>query len=170
MASELLFRKVIFPDHLPYSLYLHPMPGQYEDMSSFVSGLEKRNIRTIICLTSCDEIARFSPEYLVYVKDETRRCAIEWFPISDFGIPEDTNACVDLARKYAQHLREGEAILVHCRMGIGRTGLFAIVLLMALGIPRIEAEQIIRNAHAAVQTRAQIELIRWAEHILQNSS
>jgi hypothetical protein len=33
-------------------------------------------------------------------------------------------------------------------MGIGRTGLFAIVLLMALGIPRIEAEQIIRNAHA----------------------
>ncbi|HQB99707.1 MAG TPA: tyrosine-protein phosphatase, partial [Methanospirillum sp.] len=64
-------------------------------------------------------------------------------------------------------LKKGESILVHCRMGIGRTGLFGVVLLMAAGIPRIDAEDMIRNAGAGPQTRAQKDLLLWAEHALK---
>lgn len=165
-ASELLFRSVALPKHLPGSLYLHPMPGRYEDFQDFVQELEKRNIHTIICLPCFDEIASISPEYMAFIQDEKRTCTIDCFPISDFGVPNHPDAFLALARKYAECLKAGESLLVHCRMGIGRTGLFATVLLMAAGIPRHDAEKIIRNAGAGAQTRAQTEILLWAEQAL----
>ena len=166
-VSGLLFRKVILPDNLPGSLYLHPMPGRYEDISTFVFEIEKRDIQTIICLPSSDEIACISPEYINLINDEKRTFTIDLFPISDFGVPDKPDAFLKLAKKYAEYLKKGESILVHCRMGIGRTGLFGVVLLMAAGIPRIDAENLIRNAGAGPQTRTQKDLLLWAEHVLK---
>jgi len=162
-ASGLLFRKVALPDHLPGSLYLHPMPGRYEDISTFVSELEKRNIQTIISLPCFDEIASISPEYMALIRDGDRTMTIDCFPISDFGVPDRPDDLLKLAKKYAEHLKKGESILIHCRMGIGRTGLFAVVLLMAAGIPRIKAEKLVRSAGAGPQTRAQTDFLLWAE-------
>jgi len=161
--SGLLFRKVSLPDSLPGSLFLHPMPGRYEEISTFISELENRNIRQIICLPSREEIAEISPGYLAFIKDEERRCAIECFPISDFGIPDCPQTFLDLSKKYAKQLQTGESILVHCRMGIGRTGLFAVTLLMASGLSRKKAIEIIRMSGAEPQTHAQNDLLIWVE-------
>lgn len=166
-ASGLLFRKVTLPDHLPGSLYLHPMPGRYEDICTFISELEKRNIRTVISLPCLDEIASISPDYMDLIRDETRTITIDCFPISDFGVPDRPDDLLKLAKKYAEHLKKGESILVHCRMGIGRTGLFAVVLLMASGIQRTKAEKMVRSAGAGPQTRAQTDFLLWAEQALR---
>ncbi|MCA1915961.1 protein-tyrosine phosphatase family protein [Methanospirillum hungatei] len=166
-AKGLLFRKVALPDHLPGSLFLHPMPGRYEDIGTFLSELEKRNIQTIISLPGFDEIASISPEYMDLIRNEDRAITIECFPISDFGVPERPDDLLKLAKKYAEHLKKGDSILVHCRMGIGRTGLFAVTLLMASGIERSLAEKIVRSAGAGPQTRPQADFLLWAEQALR---
>lgn len=161
--SSLLFRKVSLPEYLPGSLFLHPMPGKYEDIATFEHELKKRNINYIICLPDMDEIAEVSPQYLTYIHKPDREISIECFPISDFGVPEHPEKFLILAKKSSELLIKGESLLVHCRMGIGRTGLFAVILLMTAGVCRVDAEHIIRNAGAGAQTYAQKQIIYWAD-------
>lgn len=103
--SRVLFRKVSLPDSLSGSLFLHPMPGKFEDISTFISELEKQNIRQIVCLPNREEIAGISPGYLAHIKDEQRTCANDCFPRSDFGIPDSPQAFLDLSKKYAKQLQ-----------------------------------------------------------------
>jgi len=70
--------------------------------------------------------------------DTETRCAehgIEYLshPVQDFGPPADGPAFAALALTLKQNVLAGSGIAVHCRAGIGRSGLLAASVLVALG-------------------------------------
>jgi protein-tyrosine phosphatase len=61
------------------------------------------------------------------------------FPIPDYSVPRldaDTVAVID---QLAADVQVGQAIALHCRMGIGRSSLIAASVLTALGLSSSEA-------------------------------
>lgn len=77
---------------------------------------------------------------------------MDWIhlPIRDGGIPEST---FDVTwRKVGQNLRNrcknGERILIHCRGGMGRTGIIAARILIEEGMPPENALSIIRTSRS----------------------
>lgn len=68
------------------------------------------------------------------------------FPIPDRGVPASMQATVSLLRNIANALEEGNSVAVHCRQGIGRSGLIAAGVLVTSGI---SAERAIEAVSAA---------------------
>jgi protein-tyrosine phosphatase len=64
-----------------------------------------------------------------------RRCGIEFtsFPIRDRGVPASLADTVGLVRRLAHAIEAGGTAGVHCRAGIGRSGMIAACIAVALG-------------------------------------
>jgi ADP-ribosylglycohydrolase len=83
-------------------------------------------------------------------------------PVVDGGVPEDVEEVVRVVRAVIASLEGGETVILHCRAGLGRSGLFAGCCLVALGHGADEAIRIVRAARiGAVETPDQS---RFVEH------
>jgi len=134
------FRTVSLAAELPGKLYLHSMPGRYEPLQTAWLEIKRLGITRVICLASLEEIGRRSPDYAKALTEQTLPCRITHFPIADFDAPQDTNEFFLSARSVADSLRHGGNALVHCGAGMGRTGTFAIGVLLALGMCKRSAD------------------------------
>jgi len=56
------------------------------------------------------------------------------FPIPDGGIPASTRQALSLLGNIAAALEQGQNVAVHCRQGVGRSGLVAAGLLVMFGM------------------------------------
>jgi protein-tyrosine phosphatase len=56
------------------------------------------------------------------------------FPIPDRGVPGPVSAAIALMAEVASALKQGKNVAVHCRQGIGRSGLIAAAILSASGV------------------------------------
>ena len=56
------------------------------------------------------------------------------FPIPDLGVPSSREAAFDLLGKLDEALAAGKSVALHCRQGIGRSGLIAASLLVLSGL------------------------------------
>ena len=54
-------------------------------------------------------------------------------PIPDFGVPHRDDNYVSLIRLLCQRLNQGDRILLHCRGGVGRSGMTAAAVRVACG-------------------------------------
>ncbi len=158
-----MFRPVVLSKEIPGRLYLHNMPGRYEAWGDFVAEAERCNIDVIVSLVSDDEIGRKSPLYANAIRSGILGYERVCFPIPDYGVPREQEKFAVFVTRVAELLRSGRTILIHCGAGIGRTGTFAICLLLALGLNHQEAETNIRNAGSHPETNAQRELTSWCE-------
>jgi hypothetical protein len=154
-------RALELPPDVSGRLLLHGMPGRGEPIDAAWSWVRAEAVDGIVCLTGDDEIGARSPAYSAALAAGTVPCAVERFPIPDFGAPNDRSAFWQLAMSVAARVTEGQRILVHCGAGIGRTGTFAACVLLALGQPRARAEQAVRHAGSHPETPAQQELVAW---------
>lgn len=68
------------------------------------------------------------------------------FPIPDRGVPASKEAAAELANEIVDALEEGRAVAVHCRQGIGRSGLIAGGVLVAGGVDAAKALKTISQA------------------------
>lgn len=68
------------------------------------------------------------------------------FPIPDRGLPASLRDATVLARTLAQQLRDGRAVAIHCRAGIGRSSLVAAAVLVVCGAT---ADDALRSIAAA---------------------
>jgi protein-tyrosine phosphatase len=86
------------------------------------------------------------------------------FPIPDRGVPASMPAALGLLRSLAKALEQGKNVAVHCRQGIGRSGLIATALLVTSGIGVEKAIEIVSTARgqAIPETPAQLE---WVHHL-----
>lgn len=84
------------------------------------------------------------------------------FPIPDRGIPSSTPASLGLLKDIAKALDEGKNVAVHCRQGIGRSGLIATGVLVASGIPVEKALNTVSTARGLTvpETPAQLQWVR----------
>lgn len=85
------------------------------------------------------------------------------FPIGDFGVPASSAAWADLLDDLGRRLDGGARVLVHCRAGLGRTGMLAASLLARAGLRADDAVAAVREARpGTLETDGQVGMVRAA--------
>lgn len=158
-----MFRSVTLPEDVPGRLVLHRMPGFQESLEECLEALRDEGIQRIVCLAGPEELLSRSPDYASAIESNTLPVTVTCFPIEEFGIPEDGDAFRSLALEIADQLRAGTGVLIHCGMGIGRTGTLAVCVLLALGATLAEAELAVAAAGSHPETAEQRALVKQCE-------
>jgi protein-tyrosine phosphatase len=156
-----MFRRVDLPARIPGRLLLYSMPGRYEAIETVWHQVRSETIGAIVCLAEKDEIHEKSSEYARALEAGTVPCSVLPFEIPDRGAPEDRRAFWALAGDVAKRLQSGEAVLIHCAGGVGRTATFAISVLLALGESASNARSVVSRAGSTVETAPQSNLVLW---------
>jgi protein-tyrosine phosphatase len=112
-------------------------PRSGEWLQDEVMGWCSAGLNVVVCLLEEAEIRELG------LRDEQMLCEgskIEFisFPISDRGVPASVRKTVQLAERVVSFLNSGATVAIHCRAGIGRTGLVAACVLLKLGFPASE--------------------------------
>jgi protein-tyrosine phosphatase len=151
-----MFRQVILSDLVSGRLYLHSMPGQHEVFKKAKEDISKYKISKVVCLTPLEEIRKKSPEYFKAIQEFD----LLMFPISDYGIPDNPNRFLQLAKDIGYSLQAGENILIHCGAGIGRTGTLAVITLIAIGLAAEESQMRVAIAGSFPETNIQNNFVK----------
>jgi len=87
------------------------------------------------------------------------QCGLDFrsFPIEDRSAPKVPGEIVPLLEELLARLRAGEHVAVHCRAGIGRTGLVASGLLVWLGRTADEACAIVSAARGEAVPEVEVQ-------------
>ena len=96
---------------------------------------------------------------------EARRLGMEFasFPIPDRQIPKSEAKWADILEKTTRTLSEGRNVVVHCRQGIGRSGLVAACLLVRKGVSPGAAVEMV-SAARGVSVPETTEQRDWIDH------
>lgn len=149
-------------------------PGKWQANS--ISGSWRRDLLTdlqviqrwgavaVVTLMPLDELRSVRA---ADIGDACERLEMEWYhlPIQDVDVPD---AAFEAMWVYAglrlrDHLRRGRRVLLHCRGGLGRSGMIAARLLAELGWNAADAMAAVRAQRpGAIQTSAQ------ERHVLQH--
>ncbi len=79
-----------------------------------------------------------------------------WFPIPDFRAPTSTTALMPLVQDILTQLHQNQTVVVHCKGGLGRSGLVVASCLTTLGYSAEEAFYLVRQTRpGSVETQAQ---------------
>ncbi len=118
----------------PLKLALMARPRSGEWLEDEIIGLKQLGVDCIVSLIEQHEIIELG------LVDEERLClqnGIEYihFPIADRETPTSIKAFQNWAERLSTMVRNGDSIVIHCRAGIGRTGLVAACIMMHLGLP-----------------------------------
>jgi hypothetical protein len=143
----------------PGTLWLGPMPGRFEPWTRFMAEVGSCRIALVVCLAPQDELGSLSPPYAQAIADGS--LGFRWLnlPMQNFGLPPDLDGFRAGIAEAAAALRAGDAVMLHCAAGIGRTGAAAACLLKHLGLSVDEAVQRVRNAGSNPQTALQSGLV-----------
>ncbi len=119
-------------DVAPLRLAFSPRPRGGEWLAEEVAHWRAAGVDTVVSLVEGAE------ERELQLEQEPVFCrtyGIEFvsFPIKDRAVPSSPDAVASLVDWIVSDLRRGLGVLVHCRMGIGRSGVVAACVLHALG-------------------------------------
>jgi len=154
-------RSVDLPPEIPGSLWLGAMPGRFESWSAFEAQAHRAQLTLVVCLTPRTELAELSPRYnAALAQGET---PFRWLnlPMPNFGVPPDAVGFRRDVRDIAHALERGEAVMLHCAAGLGRTGSTAACILKSLGLSTEDALQRVRDAGSNPQNAQQSGLVEW---------
>lgn len=154
----------------PGKLGMTARPKGGEWLSDEIQKLVNFNISTIISHLEQDEESELD------ITDESVLCrqnAIDFisYPIKDRNVPKDLNSYLDLITEIDKRLDKGEKIVIHCRMGIGRTGITAASVLTKNGWGENEVFRCLSEIRTLEMpdTQEQIEFIKEIKDALQQS-
>jgi protein-tyrosine phosphatase len=154
-------RPVQLPDDVRGSLWLSAMPGRFGTFADFEKQAKATGLTVVVCLTPRDEIEELSPDYAASVLRKGQ--PYEWMhlPVPNFGVPPDADKYRAAIQRIAQRIRGGDAVLLHCAAGMGRTGSAAACVLKALGLPTRDALDRVRAAGSNPQNAGQSGFVEW---------
>jgi len=124
------------------SIMAKPVSGEWIE-DEFV-GLKHLGVSKVVSLLESQE------QIEVGLGAEQKLCeqnGIEYesFPIPDRGLP-NTRLANNFVSKLAKEISEGKHVVIHCRAGIGRTGIIAGGVLVKTGIAPKEALALISES------------------------
>ncbi len=116
------------------NLALCRMPGSVTELSADLQALVDIGASLVLTLTPLDELVASGAGAL---PQDLAAQGISWrhLPIGDFGTPEPSqvNDWDALSRDLHARLDRGETVAIHCRAGLGRTGMIALRLMTERG-------------------------------------
>ncbi|MFM1887248.1 MAG: hypothetical protein RL026_2405 [Pseudomonadota bacterium] len=104
----------------------HPWQGDEAATLSRLGRLQAAGIDCFIDLTEPGE----RPDYHLLLPDDVR---YQRFPLVDHGVPDDNATMTRVVQHLAAQLAEDRGVYLHCRAGIGRTGMAMACHLIASG-------------------------------------
>ncbi|HIE84417.1 MAG TPA: hypothetical protein EYQ00_11490 [Dehalococcoidia bacterium] len=170
MTETPVGRQVQLPASVAGVLLLSEMPGSKKSLVNWLADAEATQISLIVNLAQEEELASISPEYLRYIQNN-EGIEILRFPIPDFSVPADMAAFHIFVGKVVERLHLGQRVVVHCRAGIGRSGLFAASLLTNLEMPSDDVLLRVQSAGGRLEADAQRSFVEaYGEHLTGGSS
>ncbi len=132
------------PTDTPGRLAILARPRGGDWLPDDIAQWKRAGIQTVVSMLTAAEEAELD------LAKEAFECACRGLlfaaiPVDDRWFPTDSEAA-DLVAYIASHLADGRSVGIHCRQGIGRSGLAAVAVLRALGAPTADA---IRRVSAA---------------------
>ena len=117
----------------PGKLALAARPRGGDWLEDEIDGWERAGISTVLSLLTPEE------EKDLDVRNESRLTRAQGmkfisFPIPDRQVPGSQSEVAAVLEKLDGDLSSGKNVVVHCRQGIGRTGLIAASLLVTKGL------------------------------------
>lgn len=136
-----------------------PRAGEYAQDE--FQGLSEAGIRRVVLLLEANEAGELRLE------DEGRNCAdfgidFRSFPIPDRGVPTSPSELSRVACEIYHHFTGGDATVIHCRAGIGRSSVVATAVLLHCGHSVGEAIQAI-SAARGLDVPDREEPLKWLE-------
>ena len=106
-----------------------------------ITNLKRQNVGLLVSLLGKEEIHELG---LRYQESICKDNGIEFinFPIVDRDIPKTSDKTDSLIGYLSTKLTDGSSIVVHCRMGIGRSSIIAASVLLQAGL---KADTIVDN-------------------------
>jgi protein-tyrosine phosphatase len=86
------------------------------------------------------------------------------FPIVDRSVPVSTTEALILLRQISESLAAGETVAVHCRQGIGRSGLVTAGVLITQGLSPEAAVDLVSSARG-LRVPETPEQLSWLQHL-----
>jgi protein-tyrosine phosphatase len=144
-------------------LAIAPRPRGGDWLGDEASAWRRAGIDVVVSLLEDDEAAELD---LDDERQAAENQAIRFisFPIPDRGVPASTEAALSTIGAITAQLDAGKNVAVHCRQGIGRSGLVASGLLMISGIKADEAMRIVSSARG-ISVPETPEQRRWIEKL-----
>jgi protein-tyrosine phosphatase len=102
-------------------------------IKKIMKALKGSGVDVVISLLEREEIAELD------ILDEQQLCRANEisflsFPITDRSVPSSKREAADFAQSILRLLQSGKSVVIHCRAGIGRSGLMAACVLMMSGV------------------------------------
>jgi len=146
----------------PGKLAVGPRPRGGEWLKDDVAAWKRAHINAVLSLLTPDE------EREMDLREEAgavRAQGIDFtsFPIRDRQIPSSETKWSEVLEKLARDLTSGKNLLVHCRQGIGRSGLAAACLLVKRGMSPGAAVEVV-SAARGVTIPETAEQRDWIDH------
>jgi protein-tyrosine phosphatase len=149
-------------------LAIMPRPRSGEWLADEIAGYQRLGVQTVVSLLESHEARELD------LADEESLCRAAnlqflSFPIADRGVPSNSVEFAKLVESIAQCLSSGDSVAIHCRAGIGRSGLLAACVLGAFGVAPDSAFAMLGRARgvAVPDTDAQVA---WVRDYLRNNS
>jgi protein-tyrosine phosphatase len=126
-------------------LAIVPRPRGGDWLEDEINALKDGRFEILVSLLTRDESDEFG---LAAEAHLSRSHGLQFceFPIPDLGIPQSLTAARELIDKLYVGLKAGKKIAIHCRQGIGRSGLIAAGTLVVSGV---DPETAFRRVSAA---------------------
>lgn len=127
------------------------------------AGWHRVGLNVIVSLLESDEAAQLG---LALEGAVASACGIQFisFSIPDRGVPSSVSDSLLLLKKISSQLEAGRNVAVHCRQGIGRSGLIAASLLGSSGMEIERAIQTVSSARGLTIPETP-EQLRWLRQL-----
>lgn len=136
-------------------------PRSGEWLRDELQGLAQIGVTTIASLLEPQEEAELELSAEASVATELGLRFLR-YPIADRGVPSATAEFHRFVTGLAEEVRSGRGVAVHCRAGIGRSGITAATVLVSLGHEPRDVFAMVSKARgvSVPDTEAQIEWFR----------
>jgi protein-tyrosine phosphatase len=138
-------------------LAIMPRPRSGEWLTDEIAGWSRLGVQTVVSLLEPHEVRE-----LDLAAEESLCLAANLkfvsFPIPDRGVPSNVVEFARLVLEIEQRLRSGESVAVHCRAGIGRSGLLGACILEAFGVDPTSAFGMLSRARGVTVPNADAQI------------
>lgn len=155
--------RAVFPIPIdaPGTLAIVTRPRGAEWLIDDLEQLALDGVETVVSLLAIDEQVELGLE------NESALCALHGLrysnvPVPDLGSPPDADRFVGAVREIVSAVRAKRNVAVHCRQSIGRSGLFAVSVVVALGATLDRALEDVSEARGVPvpETQAQLDWLQ----------
>lgn len=150
------FYKVV--DHNEGFLAVMPRPRASDWLTDEIKGLQSFGVSVIASLLEPAEVSELGLHEESAIA-QGHEIAFLSFPIPDRGAPRNLEEFSAFVRDLASKVKSGNGLAIHCRAGIGRSGITAAATLVALGRDHSSAFELISAARGirVPDTESQIQ-------------